>query len=771
MLRVRLLGGVDLRLGEERLQPLDSARAESLLAYLLLHRDAPQQRQHLAFTLWPDSTESQARTNLRHVLHNLRRALPEADRFVDAGPRTLQWRPDAPLSLDVDAFKHALDEGRLEDAVGIYSGELLEGNYDEWLFEERERLSQLYRGALERLAEELETHGRVAEATRYAERLLRQDPLREETYRLLIGLYDASGDRAAALRTYHACATTLVRELGVEPSAATREAYDALLGAVPVSEEDLAPASPARPPLVGRRAERERLAALWRDADAGRAHLALVTGEAGIGKSRLVEELRSWCAHRGAAIAESRSYPAEGTMAYGALVAWLRSEPIARRLRRLAPAQLTELARLLPELLSEVPGLAVPERLGEDEQRQRLFVAACRAILSAGAPLLLVAEDLQWCDLQTLQFVHYLLRAEPEARVVVTATARPEELEARRSVRELVAALRALGVVAEIGLERLSRDETALLAEGVADRQLTDDDAERLYQDSEGVPLFVVEALRAEPEAAAPAVEMSERVRAVIASRLALLSEPAAGLVGVAATIGREFTVEVLADASQASEEALLRGLDELWRRAIVRARGPSSYDFTHGKVREAAYGALSPEAARHHHLRVAEALQRSPAQELEAASDRIASHYEAAGKIEDAIAWLARAADAAQRLHASAEAVEALERALRQSRRLPAGGERDALELRLLTQLPAPLVAVEGYLSSRVVDAHERALELARRLGVEPEPPLARSLAMATLTRGEFEAARPFGEQLRARAGRDRDEVLWIESAYVLGI
>jgi DNA-binding SARP family transcriptional activator len=374
-LRVRLLGGVDLHLGEERLQPLDSVRAESLLAYLLLHRDAPQQRRHLAFTLWPDSTEGQARTNLRHVLHNLRRALPDADRFVDAGPRTLQWRPDAPLWLDVATFEQAFEEGRLEDAIETYKGELLEGNYDEWLLEERERLSQLCLDALERLARELEAQGRFAEAIRYAERLLRQDPLREETYRLLIGLYDATGDRARALRTYHACATTLVRELGVEPSAATREAYDALLGAVPEPGAGLASASPARPPLVGRRAERERLAELWRDAEGGRAQLVLVTGEAGIGKSRLVEELRSWCAHRGAAIAESRSYPAEGTMAYGTLVAWLRSEPLAAGLRRLAPAQLTELARLLPELLSEAPGLAAPERLAADEQRQRLFAA------------------------------------------------------------------------------------------------------------------------------------------------------------------------------------------------------------------------------------------------------------------------------------------------------------------------------------------------------------------------------------------------------------
>src|SRR3954471_24686989 len=112
-LQVRLLGELDLRLGETRLPPLESARAESLLAYLLLHRDAPQPRQRLAFLLWPDSTEPQARTNLRKVLHNLRHALPDAERFLEVGPRTLRWRVDAPLWLDVEHFQRALADGRL----------------------------------------------------------------------------------------------------------------------------------------------------------------------------------------------------------------------------------------------------------------------------------------------------------------------------------------------------------------------------------------------------------------------------------------------------------------------------------------------------------------------------------------------------------------------------------------------------------------------------------------------------------------------------------
>jgi DNA-binding SARP family transcriptional activator len=340
-LRIRLLGGLDLRQDEVALPPLGSARAESLLAFLLLHQEAPQPRQHLAFLLWPDSSEGQARTNLRHLLHVLRRALLEPDRFLEVTPRTLRWRPDAPCWLDVAAFDAAVarserepggSEAALSEAVELYAGDLLQGSYDEWLAEERERLRQRYLQALERLVELLEARGDLPAATRRAERLLREDPLREPTYQALMRLHDARGDRARALRVYHACAATLARELGVEPSAATRRAYASLLPprvepATPDQPSPLGPAGAA--PLIGRAGQRASLVDLWRRSERGAAQLALVTGEPGAGKTRLVEELRAWCARSGAATAEARSYPAEGALAYGPVVAWLRSAPLA----------------------------------------------------------------------------------------------------------------------------------------------------------------------------------------------------------------------------------------------------------------------------------------------------------------------------------------------------------------------------------------------------------------------------------------------------------
>ncbi|WP_433475332.1 ATP-binding protein [Spirillospora sp. CA-142024] len=746
-LRARLLGGVDLRVDGEPLPPLESARVESLLAYLLLHRDAPQLRQRLAFLLWPDSTDAQARTNLRKVLHHLRRSLPDIDRFIDIGPRTLRWREDAPLWLDVDQFERALAGGRLEEAVNVYGGELLEGGYDEWLADERERLARLHMEALAELARRHERERRWTEAVRCAERLVACDPLREESHRLLIRLCRAGGDRVRALRAFHVCATTLERELGVEPSPETREMYEALLAeAGPIEEVSQIRGTP----FVGRADEWAELADLWRSAAAGRAQLVLVSGEAGVGKTRLVDELR---VRVNATAVEARAYPAEGTIAYGVVTAWLRARPV----RRLDRRRLTELSRLLPELGTEV---APPEPLPEPELRRRLYAAIGRALSPAGAPLLLIVDDAQWSDAQSLRLIHYLVRVAPSARLLVAVTARREDLDAGHPLGALIESLRALERFTEIELGRFGRAETALLAERITGTPLDAEDLRRLYGYSEGNPLFLVEALRADAPADTP------KVQALIAGRLARLSKPAAELAGIAATVGRAFTANVAAAASGLDERTFVAALDELWRRGIIRAHGPSAYDFSHGRIRDAAYAALGPPRQRQVHLAVARALE-----ECGGAAAALAPHYEKAGATAEAVRWYERAARDAQWLHAHADAARALERAVALADGLPPGPGTAGVQLRLLTALPAPLVACEGYGSERMARVHAKALRLADRLGSEPEPPLVWSLALAALTRGEWAPAHDFGERLRVRAERDGDEVLWVEADYIRGI
>jgi DNA-binding SARP family transcriptional activator len=784
-IRVQLFGELDLRMGGERLPALESARARSLLAFLLLHDDAPRSRHRLAFLLWPDSTEGQARTNLRHLLHTLRRASPELDQFLEVTPQILRWRREVPCWIDVEAFEGALARAdaagvgaadtldALREAIGLYSGDLLEGDYEDWLIEIRERLRDRYLAAIPRAAVLLADAGDHAEAIRLGRDLLRCDPLREDTYRLMMRLLRDAGDRAGAVRVYHECVTTLQGELGVVPSAATTEAYAALIRSVrgEPSERPSAPTEPDLIPirgaaLVGRDREWERLTSWWRDAERGRVQLVLVTGEPGVGKTRLVEELASWCAHRGAVVAQARSYPTEGELGYGVVISWLRSDDVAAHIRRAAPTDRAELARLLPELADDSFTAAPIE---EAEQRRRLFDAVARTVVASGRPTLLIADDAQWCDAQSLQLIHYLVRLDAVGPLLVVGTVRREELDEGHPLDAVASGLQLIDRAGEIALERLTRAGTEELARHLAG----DLDAVRvdeLHRETEGNPLFIVERLRAGWDGG-DASSLAPKVQAVISARLGRLSAPALDLVGLAATVGREFTADVLAGASAMDDVTLVRGLDELWRRGIIRERGTDAYDFAHGRIRDVAYERLSPAGRRRNHLLVAGVLLQIHDRDPDAVSGEVGRHFDRGGQVDDAVRWYQRAAVQAQRLHADVEAVRLLDRAVELVAALPESSQRADRELEVLSSLPTPLAVVEGFASTRMVETQRRLLELAGIVGAEPEPSLLRSLAMTNLCRKDFDGARIVARRLHRLAHDGGDDVLLVESEYLLGI
>src|SRR5262245_57258359 len=301
-LDMRLLGSFRLASADAPLSQLPAPRVQALLAYLALHRDVPQSRQQLAFLFWPDTSDAQARTNLRQLLHALKQALPQADHYVYVATQTLQWRPDAPFRLDVAEFEAALTHAAsaerqrdppavrtaLEQACAIYQGDLLPNCYDDWILPEREQLRRAYSDALERLLLLLESQDQPRAALGYAQRLLRQDPLREETYRALMRLHATCGDRAMVRRVYQTCAAVLERELGVEPSAATRHAYAQLvqLDAPARPMPSLPPAKTNLPvqftSFVGRERELAELKPLLLTT-----RLLTLTGPGGTGKTRL----------------------------------------------------------------------------------------------------------------------------------------------------------------------------------------------------------------------------------------------------------------------------------------------------------------------------------------------------------------------------------------------------------------------------------------------------------------------------------------------------
>ncbi len=698
-LHIKLLGDFLLVSGEMPITSVDVPRLQSLLAYLAIHRTAPQPRTHLAYQLLPDSTDAQALTNLRNAVHRLRHTLPNADAFLHVTRQGLQWqaeRPDVSWILDVQEFERALaqaDEAeRAQDlkaarraftrAVEVYQGDVLPSCYDEWIIPVRDRLRQAFLQALDRLIGLLEGEREYAAAIGVAQRLLRLDPLHEAAYRQLMRLYAASGDRASALRTYHTCTTVFERELGTEPGRATREAYERLLqkeGELQAQEpEESRVALPGSAQLIGRTHEWGQLQTAWRKASAGQPHVFVLSGEAGIGKTRLAEELLTWVERQGSATAAARCYAAQGELAFAPVATWLRSEALRTTLTSLGEVWLTEVVRLLPDLLEERPALRRPEPLAENWQRKHMLEAFARAMMSTHEPLLLLLDDIQWCDRETLEWLHFLLHFEQQTPLLLIGTMRSEEMEPDHPLLSLLRNLRRDGLLTELALEPLNAEETASLALHLAGQSLDPAAIAHLYQETEGNPLFVVETVRAgalaagsngqATHAAAPAragAHIPPTVQAVIAARLAQLSSPARELVGLAAVIGRAFTFEVLAKASGAGEDTLVQGLDELWQRRIVREQGGAAYDFSHDKLREGAYTGLSAVRRRLLHRRVAETLEMGYGGSLDTVSGQIAAHYERAGLLPKAIPYYRRAGEVAQQVYANQEALAAFLQAL----------------------------------------------------------------------------------------------------------
>lgn len=716
--------------------PIHQARLHSLLAYLFLYRHTPQARQQVAFVFWPDSTEAQARANLRKALYELRQVFPTLDHFVQVESQYLQWHGGAVVEVDVIEFERLLAQAgepptqlaALEQVVARYTGDLLPGCYDDWLLRERERLRQRYLSALEQLVYLLEDRREINSALIHAQQLLQADPLHESTYRTLMRLHVQNGDRARALRVYHACTTALRQELGVEAGPETQATYQRLLNmeVMPASQPTpIATASKGELPLVGRQREWEALQHAQHTASQGEPHFVLIAGEAGIGKTRLAEEVRQWAEQQGYVTAKTRSYAAEGEVAYAPIAEWLRAEGMRARLMRLERVWLSEVARLLPELLIERTDLAMPQPLTDGWQRQHFREALARPFIAGEQPLLLVLDDLQWCDRETLEWLYYLLRFAKQARLLVVGTVRPEEIGTDHPLLTLLMNLRQDGNLLELELGPLDAAETAALAAQVAGYELDAKQSASIYVETEGYPLFIVEMMRARETVAkaampvqAPAAALPPKVQAMIGARLLQLTSSARELAELAAVVGRAFTVEMLAHAGARDEDALVRGLDELWQRRIIREQGVNAYDFSHDRIREAAYAGISPARRRLLHGRVAQALERIHGVDLDAVSGQIAAHYESAGLSEKAILFYQRAAEVAQRIYAHADAASNLARGLMLLERLPSTPERLRQELALQLSLGISTAAMRGMSAHDGRAVYVRAQELALQLG-----------------------------------------------------
>jgi DNA-binding SARP family transcriptional activator len=708
-----------------------SSRAVVLVAFLAFHAGSPQPRQRIAALFWPDSSDAQALTNLRRELHYLRQILHDEPSLVVTS-RDLCWHDAGTCRVDLRVFdterKAALaaaaagdDEGAAEHAaaaVAEYRGDLLPSSYDDWLLEARSELKRQCVDLCDLLCATRTRAGDLARAADVARRRLQLEPLEETGYRTLMRLQADLGDRAGAVSTYHHCASVLERELGVVPDDATRTAFQRLIthahppdGPLPAGRPP-GRQGPAAPPLIGRSAELNTLAGVWRAAVAGGARMALVRGGAGVGKTRLVTEVADLARGQGAVVASARCFGASGRLALAPVADWLRNSAVQSATATLDPAWRAEVGRLVP-----AAGRGSGARaLADAWQRHRFFEGLARALHAVGRPLLLVLDNMHWCDQETLAFVTFCLTRADDAQLLVAGTARGDGRGDGPDLAEWTVRLRATGLLTELPLAPLEAADTARLARAVSGEALAETDAELLHATTGGFPLFVIEAARGSADlrsAPLPSADLS----AVLRRRLAEATGAAREVAGLAAAVGTNFSLDLLTEASDLDADEVVTAVDELWRMRIMREFS-DGYDFSHDLLRETAYAEVSPPKRWLLHRRIAQSLELLHADGTDAVATQLAEQYSRGGRPERAVHYYQRAADVAAGMFAHAEAIRLDKKALAIIADMPAGRDRDSRELAVLEQMSAPLNAKYGYSSLELQRTLERSIALGEALG-----------------------------------------------------
>jgi DNA-binding SARP family transcriptional activator/tetratricopeptide (TPR) repeat protein len=735
VLHVSLLGEQTIagnRAGSVRAR---SSRAVVLVAFLVVHAGSPQARQRIAGLFWPESTDAQALTNLRRELHHLRQVLGDEPSLVVTSS-DLCWRDTKTCRVDVRVFdierKAALaaaaagdDDGILlhsAAAIAAYRGELLPGVYEDWLLEARSQLERECADLCDLVCAARARTGDLAGAVEAARRRVWLQPLEEAGYRTLMELQADLGDRAGAVSTYHHCASVLERELGVAPDPLTRQAFHRLMAHARPAAQPPAAADPgvrrpglAAAQLFGRSAELGVLQDAWRAAVAGGRGLVLVRGGAGVGKTRLVAEVAEMARSQGAVVAIARCFGTAGRLALAPVADWLRNDAVQSAVATLDRAWRAEVGRLIPAG-AEGDRRTSSRATADAWQRHRFFEGLARALMAVHRPLLLVLDNMQWCDQETLAFITFCLGLADDAQLLVAATVREDNLGQDAELAGWIVRMRATGLLTEVSLSPLEAADTAHLAEAVSGQRFPEADADLLQAATGGFPLYVIEVLRG---TAAPGGTLlpAGDLTTVLRKRLEQGTAAAREVAGLAAAVGTNFALDLLTEASDLDAGLVVEAVDELWRRRIVR-EFRDGYDFSHDLLRETAYAGISPPKRWLLHRRIAQGLELLHAEDTDSVAAELAEQYARGGRPERAMAYYQRAADVAAGMFAHAEAIRLHEKALSIVATLPEGRDRDSRELAVLEAMAAPLNARYGYSSPGLQRALERTIALAESLG-----------------------------------------------------
>ena len=435
--------------------------------------------------------------------------------------------------------------------------------------------------------------------------------------------------------------------------------------------------------LVGRAREVLQLHERWDLAMQGHGQLVLISGEPGVGKTRLAHDLVMHARDKGATILKGGSYEYEASTAYlpfvEALRDWVRACD-GESLRAALGSTASEIAKLAPEIETKLPAMQPNPALPPSEERSRLFDNVARLLqrLSAAHGLLLVIDDLHWADQGTLSLLHYLLRHLRNERFLVLAAYRDVELDRAHPLAASLVEWNRQRLATRISLGRLSQDATgALLAALFGESSISAGLTGAMYRETEGNPFFLEEVVKSLIEQGqifrangrwerkdVSELAIPQSVKEAIGRRLNRLSEATTDVLHAAAAVGKRFPFSELALVVTASEDQLLDALDEACAAQLLRAEADDWFAFTHDKIREVLYEELNPIRRRRLHQRIGEALEAFYARDDSHAPD-LAHHFSESGDLARSLRYSTVAARQMEALFAYTDALRYYERSL----------------------------------------------------------------------------------------------------------
>jgi DNA-binding SARP family transcriptional activator len=720
--RVSVLGPLEVE-SDVGVVQFAAAKERSLFAVLALNVGSVMSAERLIDALWGDAPPPTARKTLQTYVSNIRKTV--GSDVVTTEPTGYVLRVAAD-DVDVARFRRLVREGekllsdgsardarlKLGEAVALWRGEPLAGvGANSGLAAERVSLYEEYLSALEtRVAADLAA-GYEGELVSELEALVRQHPFRERLWGyLMVALY-RTGRQADALAAYQRAREMLRDELGLEPGAELQRLERALLAQDP--SLDAPPPGGALfeatvtnvVPLPTRLGVRPATGVVGRDdelatildaltrvtAGEGR-EVVLVSGEAGLGKSTLVAEIARAASDAGACVLfghceEDLATPYQ--LFSEALGHYVIHAPEDQLLAHVATHG-SELARLVSTLARRLPRLPPSKATDADSERYLLFAAAVGLVIAASEhqPVVLVLDDLQWADKASLQLLRHLIAAEQTMRVLVLGTYRDNELSRAHPFVETLAGLHRLHGMTRLELEGLNETGVMALMEATVGHRLDADGvdlAHALYRETDGNPFFLSEVLIHLAETGAISVDSTGRwggattlaetalpdsVREVIGARVGRLGSDAERVLSIAAVIGRDFDLDLLARATTTSEDDLLEILDDAASAALVRELGdaPGRYSFGHALIQHTLYQDLGPTRRARVHRVIAEAMEDLCGDHPGARVAELARHWFNARQpidLSKAISYSRQAGDAALASLAPGDAVSHYRQAL----------------------------------------------------------------------------------------------------------